>query len=249
MAPVKDAYIEKITSDMTAVDVTNEVEKITTWLQPRMVTLCDTKMRITAVDGALQLYGHQKEAMHTIRNMRDHFKQRYDSEDHPEDLKVIWSVGEVCIAKLGDYWYRARILEVSNGQREVAVIYVDLGNVRTIDTSDLRIPRDFAYQPALAIRMVLESIIPPNDDKFFPDSTIKAIQEEIGYWNTGFVKVTSTRMVSAFPIPVNLCLVQKKGGSKEQKDLGQILLECGLSDKGYVNILDPRYNLHARVNN
>ena len=53
-----------------AVDKTyNEAEKITTWLPPTMVTLCDTNMRMTCVDGAFQLYGHPKEAMQKIRSV------------------------------------------------------------------------------------------------------------------------------------------------------------------------------------
>ena len=126
-------------------------------------------------------------------------------------------------------------------------MYVDLGNVRTIDTSDLRIPRDFANQPILAIRMVLESINPPNGDKVFPDHVLEAIQEEIGYWNAGYVEVTSTRKVSTLPIPVKLHLVKKKGEIKELEDFGLTLLECGLADIREVDVLNPDYSLHARV--
>ena len=229
------------------VNITDNYMKITTWLPPCIESLCDTKMRMTFVDGAFQLYGHQTKARHLIRTMRANFKTRYDLEDHPEDLKVEWSVGEVCVTKLGDHWYRAQIIEMSTSKRDAAVIYVDLGNVRTVNTSDLRIPRDFAKQPILAIRMVLESIIPPNGDNAFPDHTIQAIQEEIGYWNTGYVKVTSTRKVSTLPIPVNLHLVQKKGESEEHENFCRTLLECGLADIGELDLVNPAYNLHARV--
>ena len=228
-------------------DVTVNIEKITTWLPPSMVTLCDTKMRMTSVDGACQLYGHQNKARHIIRSMRAHFKKRYDLEDHPEDLKTQWSVGEVCVAKFGDHWYRAQIIEMSTSMRAVAIIYVDLGNIREVDISDLRIPRAFAKQPILAIRMVLESIIPPNGDRVFPDHTLEAIQEEIGYWNTGYVKVTSTRKASTMPIPVNLQLVQKMEESEKHEDFVRTLLECGLADIGAVDVFNPDYNLHARV--
>ena len=126
-------------------------------------------------------------------------------------------------------------------------MYVDLGNVREVNISDLRIPNAFASQPILAIRMVLESIIPPNGDKVFPDHVLEAIQEEIGYWNTGYVKITSTRKVLTLPIPVNLHLVHKKRGSEEYENFGQTLLQCGLADTGEVDILNPEYDLHARV--
>ena len=234
---------------MRNVDDTEKVVDITTWLPPNMVMPCNTKMRMTFVDGALQIYGHQKEARLTIRTMRKHFKTRYDLEDHPEDLKVEWNDGEVCVTKLGDHWFRAQIIEMSTSRREAAVIYVDLGNVRIVNTSDLRIPRDFADEPMLAIRMVMDTIIPPNGDKIFAEHTIQAIQEEICYWNAGYVKVTSTRKVSAFPIPVKLSLVLKKGESKEYENFGQTLLECGLADNGEVDILNPDYDLHARVTN
>ena len=234
---------------MEDVKPTENDKEITTWLPPSMVTLCETKMRMTFVDGAFQLYGHQNEARHIIRTMRAHFQTRYDLENHPEDLKTEWSAGEVCVSKLGDHWYRAKIIEMNNTRRHAAIIYVDLGNVREVDISDLRIPRAFANQPILAIRMVLVSIIPPHGNKVFPDHTLEAIQEEIGYWNTGYVKVTSTRIVTTFPIPVKLYFVLKNDERKKYENLGKILLEHKLADNGDIDILNPHYKLHARVGN
>ena len=231
-----------------AVDKTsNEAEKISTWLPPTMVTLCETNMRITCVDGAFQLYGHPKEAMQKIRSMKAFFKSRYDTENHPEDSKTYWNVGEICVARFGQHWYRAKIIEMNNTRRYAGVVYVDLGNVRKVDILDLRIPRAFADLPILAVRMVLESTIPRNDDKVFPHDTLEAIQEEIGYWNTGYVKVTSTKMVNAFPIPIQLYLTQKKGEIEKKENFSRILRRCGLASKGEVNLSNPDFNLYARV--
>ena len=229
------------------IDVADGDDKISTWLPPCMFTLCDTEMRMTFVDGAFQLYGHEKRARHIIRSMKASFRARYDLEDHPEDMKVEWSVGEACIAKFGEHWHRAQIIEMDNTRRNVAVIYVDLGNVREVDITDLRIPRAFANQPILAIRMVLESINPPNGDRIFSDHTLEAIQEEIGYWNAGYVMVENTREVSSFPIPVKLYLMQKKGESEGYDNFGGILLKCGIADEGEIDLLNPDYKLHARI--
>ena len=49
------------------------------------------------------------------------------------------------------------------------------------------------FQPILAIRMVLESITPPNGDSKFPDWALESIQEEIQYGNAGSVTITRTR--------------------------------------------------------
>ena len=224
--------------------------KITTWLPPEMVTLRpQEKMRITFVDGAFQLYGHQKEARHIIRKMRAYFRTRYDLEDHPEDKKTDWKIGDVCVSKIDNNWYRAKVIEMSNTKRYAAVIYVDLGNIRVVDILDLRIPTAFANQPSLAIRMVLESVIPPKGNKVFPHPTLEAIQEEIVYWNTGYVKVTSTRKVKTFPIPIKLYLVNKNGEREEYEDFGQTLLNCELADTGDVDILSPHYTLYARTGN
>ena len=63
-----------------------------------------------------------------------------DLEDSEDDVKEVWNVGEACVARLGNEWYRAQVLEV-NGS-ETAVVFVDLGNVRRIACRDLRIPRE-----------------------------------------------------------------------------------------------------------
>ena len=238
--------VKYLTSKINDVDIADEVQKVTTWLPPIMVTLCNTKMRMTCVDGAFQLYGHQKDSMSKIRSMRASFKARYEIEDHPEDRKTEWRVGEVCVAKFGDHWYRAKILEINKTGRYAGIIYVDLGTVRKVDILDLRIPRAFAEQPILAIQMVLHSIIPA-DGKRFTYDTLEEIQEQIGYWNTGYVQVTSTMEVATFPIPVKLYIIQKNGGIERKENFGRTLRRVGLAVKGEVNLLNPEYKLHARV--
>ena len=119
---------------------------VSKWPSPRMLKTKDTdfiKMRITSVDGAFQLYGHQKTSRHEIREMSAHFRDIYNFKDRPEDSKDEWRMGEACVAKLGDRWYRAQVVELSHWSTEVAIIYVDLGNVRRVNREDLRIPRSF----------------------------------------------------------------------------------------------------------
>ena len=75
--------------------------------------------------------------------MSAHFRDIYNFKDRPEDSKDEWRLGEACVAKLGDRWYRAQVVELSHWSTEVAIIYVDLGNVRRVNREDLRIPRSF----------------------------------------------------------------------------------------------------------
>lgn len=117
------------------------------WKSPCMLKISDTvfiKMRFTAVDGAFQLYGHLNNSRYELREMCQHFSAAYQW-NNPKDLKEEWRVGEACVAKLEDNnrWYRAQVVEVSQWAKEVAVIYVDLGNVRSVNIEDLRIPRAF----------------------------------------------------------------------------------------------------------
>ena len=64
----------------------------------------------------------------------------YELEDGEEDVKEAWSVGEACVARMGNEWYRAQVVEI-NGT-EAGVIFVDLGNVRRVAYRDLRVPRE-----------------------------------------------------------------------------------------------------------
>ena len=140
--------LERVKTRLSAVKL--EVRQfepiVTNWLPPLMLTISDneaamTKMRMTAVDGAFQLYGHQEKAKYHIKAMRAYYDALYNEDSH-QDLKEEWRLGEACVAKLNGHWYRAQVIEVLD-RKEVAVIHVDLGRVRKVDIEDLRIPRAF----------------------------------------------------------------------------------------------------------
>ena len=66
-----------------------------------------------------------------------------DLGDCPEDFKEDWRVGEACVAKRDNHWYRAQVLDVDQSRKMVGVLYVDLGSVREVDIKNIRIPRAF----------------------------------------------------------------------------------------------------------
>ena len=102
------------------------------------------------------------------------------------------------------------------------------------------------FQPILAIRMVLESILFPIGDRDFSGWAPATIQEEIQYGNAGTVMITRSREVSAFPIPVNLYRLQKKGKREEYENFGKTLVERGRADFGELNLSNPLFTQHAR---
>ena len=119
------------------------------------------KVRITHVDRAFQLYGYESHSVRqpsfhthpfnlsifrhhrsdkTILSQMKAYFAAYELEDGEEDVKEAWSVGEACVARMGNEWYRAQVVEI-NGT-EAGVIFVDLGNVRRVAYRDLRVPRE-----------------------------------------------------------------------------------------------------------
>ena len=56
-------------------------------------------------------------------------------------------LGEACVTKAefdpNRHWYRAKVVAISPCRKEGAIMYVDLGNVRTVKMKDLRIPLTF----------------------------------------------------------------------------------------------------------
>ena len=162
-----DDLLEDVEDDITSEDETLTIPEesgpvVTNWLPPCMLEMSDdesapTKMRITSVDGACQIYGHPKNARNQIRAMSAYYEAIYDLDDHPEDSKEEWRLGEACVAKFEyDRWFRAQIVEVSPCRKKVAVMYVDYGNVRQVNIRDLRIPRAFQN------RVCMTSINLPN---------------------------------------------------------------------------------------
>ena len=109
------------------------------------------------------------------------------------------------------------------------------------------------FQPTLAIRMVLESIIPPNGDRDFSDRALEEIQEEIGYWNAGSLKIvraTSYRSVIDYsdrsPIPIKLYFRQKRGDSVVWKNYGKDLVGRHRAAFGGIDLRSQDYFLHSR---
>ena len=100
-------------------------------------TFC-TLSQLTFPTGFL-LFRHLRSNRTLLNSMKAYFST-CDLEDNEDDVKEVWNVGEACVARLGNEWYRAQVLEV-NGS-ETAVVFVDLGNVRRIACRDLRIPRE-----------------------------------------------------------------------------------------------------------
>ena len=118
-----DDLLEDVEDDSTSEDGTSDTldetipeesgPVVTNWLPPCMLEMSDDesamiKMRITSVDGACQIYGHPKNARHQIRAMSAYYEAIYDLDDHPEDSKEEWMLGEACVAKFDDdRWFRA----------------------------------------------------------------------------------------------------------------------------------------------
>ena len=119
---------------------------VCSWLPAKMTRPGDFKIRMTYVDGAFQIYGHEKKKRHLIRSMRAYFDAKYNLEYCPEDSQIDWRLGEACVAKIDGHWYRATVIEVSLDRKDVGVIFVDLGNVRIVKSADIRIPREFGSQ-------------------------------------------------------------------------------------------------------
>ena len=113
------------------------------------------------------------------------------------------------------------VLQVSPDKKEFGIIYVDLGNVRSVKSEDLRIPRAFGDKPILAVRMVLDHVIPPNGDEYYTEHSISAIEDELTYWKAGTVTVVRSRLEipTRFPLPVHLYRHQQ--GKKEWHNYGR----------------------------
>ena len=225
-----------------------EIEPIVSrWLPPRMIMVDDqvsAMLRITSVDGAFQIYGHEVKDKHQIRSMKKYYDSIYRNlVDRPEYSKEVWGHGEACVAKLINGWYRAQV-EFQNGQM-VRVLYVDLGRVREVNSTDLRIPRAFGNKPILAIRMVLDSITFREHEEF-TDWAPTIIQEELSYVNAGTILATRSKEVDHFPIPVVLHVLKKRGNGEKLENFGQILVKRGLAESGELDLSNPKYAQHAR---
>ena len=99
------------------------------------------------------------------------------------------------------------------------------------------------FQPILAIRMVLESIVPPNGD--FSDQELQEIQDEVAYWTTGTVEIAiARREVTSFPLPIKLYLHDRE--NHVWWNYGESLVDVGIATYGVVDLTRFDYLLWAR---
>ena len=70
------------------------------WLPPCITAVSD-------VHGSFQLYGHLKQDVNLLKQMKTYFSSTCDIEDHPEDYKDNWMPKEACLSKLE--WYHAQV--------------------------------------------------------------------------------------------------------------------------------------------
>ena len=131
---------------------------VCSWLPAKMPIPGELQIRLTYIDGTLQIYGHDKKNRHLIRSMRAFFDAKYNLEYCPEDSQREWRLREACVAKIEGHWYRATVIEVSLDRGEVGVIFVDLGNVRKVKSADLRIPREFGSQVYVIVLSYIDII-------------------------------------------------------------------------------------------
>ena len=152
--------IEEVATSSTLDDTLTLPEEIqpivSRWLPPHMIMMDDQEsamLRITSVDGAFQIYGHEVKDKYKIRSMKHYFDSIYDYlVDRPEDSKEVWGVGEACVAKLaGGGWYRAQVEFQYQNSGMVRVLYVDLGRVQEVNYTDLRIPRAYGNKVCTTI--------------------------------------------------------------------------------------------------
>ena len=95
----------------------------------------------------------------------------------------------------------------------------------------------------MAIRMVLESIVPPSGQ--FSNHVLEAIKEEVVYWNACHMKIWISRLeVTSFPIPVHLYYQNQV--TREWHNYGDSLVERGIAQYGMIDITRFDYLLHAR---
>ena len=96
------------------------------------------------------------------------------------------------------------------------------------------------------MRMVLELIIFPHEDRAFSEWAALTIQEEICYGAAGTVLIKRSKEVSKFPIPVKMYCLQKKGKNVEYENYDKTLVERGWADFGEIDLTNPIYAMHGR---
>ncbi|XP_042908070.1 uncharacterized protein [Parasteatoda tepidariorum] len=127
------------------------------------------------------------------------------------------TIGLACAVKYSEdeNWYRAEIINLDDST--VDVLFVDYGNVSTVLKKDLKVlDENFLTSPPYAIRCKLNGIVPCKGDQW-SETVINTFQESVLDAVLGI-----TFICKDIPAVVNL--------SKEDKDIGQVLVDLELAN-------------------
>uniref|UniRef100_A0A673AY12 Ring finger protein 17 n=1 Tax=Sphaeramia orbicularis TaxID=375764 RepID=A0A673AY12_9TELE len=110
-------------------------------------------------------------------------------------------IGQACVARFDDKWYRAQIIGLPGGRR-VEVLYVDFGNTKILSVCDLRkIKDEFFALPSMAIHCCLSDLV-PLDAETWSDACITRF---MSLADQKLVTIEATRKVpKSEPLPVKL---------------------------------------------
>lgn len=134
----------------------------------------------TYVDYDAIIYMHESSDHELLAQMRNKIMKAYGGKPIPNELKVVYSPGQACIAQyhLDHHFYRGIIQEVKpNGEYEV--LFIDYGNVETMKYNELRPYTPFPNLKARAAKYSLDGICPRNGAKRHDTTVLDAIHKII----------------------------------------------------------------------
>ena len=186
-------------------DGLDEDEIVTEWIPsiiPQQPIGDYTRVRVTYIDGYAQIYYHLASEKAELRQIRSLLTNTYTGTVASED--TYWPTNSACVCKWSDdQWYRGTVKEKrDDGEDSYYVMLVDYGQVDIIKAEDLRKARDFGDKPALARRIVINDILPPQGSELPNDwtkSQINRLRDNLYYFTyNGNLISNEPRMIYIF---------------------------------------------------
>jgi len=212
------------------------------WLDPEIPGEVEFKARCTHVDNSGQIYLHLYENRTTMRIIRQVLQDKYRGTAGTTVDKM--EVGQECIARYNEdkYWYRARVLEVS--EKETNVVFVDYGNTNIVKNKYVRSKLFCKDNPIQAIRVVLGNVGPWSGTEKWSDDCLDFIHEKLLYTQPGGTRLVTVKVVGCskdLPLQVTIQIPPKAYPEGAWVDLGDLLVNRG--DALFVDGFNPSKEL------
>lgn len=200
-----------------------EHKKVSSWPSPIFPNIVNRRylsVFLTHIDVMGQMHVHLEKDAKKMRQIQDFYETFYGNAENGDTnlckkdktSKLNWKENEPCVALYENkHWYRAVVLKADG--ISATILFVDFGHPFKIHNvkTELRVPFHFEDQPILCFRVIMDNVLPLEENNGWEPDTIYLLHKYLYSKDHGKILIRMAKSVTQLPIPVEVKFNAKDG--------------------------------------